>query len=452
MTDRLVALALTPILALCFVALGELILWRSSSKLWQLNQALLIGLIASSAALFPLSLMLRRHALIVLLIGLILGFFLRLWMLKFWALSFTFGKRLDFLSGFFVLWIAGGLSLFALSQMTYSYAWDGYQIWATKAQILYYNGGLTKDFLVSNAPDRLASYPPMVPLSEALLAKISGAFHVERLKPLFILYFCSLAIAVYYSARQMGSSRFALGITALVVTIPGLGMGTNVGGYADMPQAVILAAFVGAALESPGQASRSPLPWLLGGLPFVKNEGFVMYWIACAMILLFWISDTRTPFLARLRRNATAISLAAVLALLRLGYLQWVGVADPSFPRVERPILIRALCRIPEVARLCLGEMLNWRHWAIVWPLFLLAAIYVAVYLRGKIPLVAFGTVLTLIAYGSIYLFTNWTVKVHLDNSFDRLLAQLIPAALVTLGAAFRHAVRERAPANAANS
>ena len=70
---------------------------------------------------------------------------------------------------------------FAAVDLRYNMAWDGFQIWASKAQLLFYRGGLTPSWYSGDTYElRHVTYPFGVPLYEALLSVVRGGFDFER--------------------------------------------------------------------------------------------------------------------------------------------------------------------------------------------------------------------------------------------------------------------------------
>ena len=74
---------------------------------------------------------------------------------------------------------------FAVLNFRYVYFWDGFLIWATKAQLLFHHGGLTREWFPGDFYDlRHVAYPPLVPLTTALLAWLGLYLRDERVREL----------------------------------------------------------------------------------------------------------------------------------------------------------------------------------------------------------------------------------------------------------------------------
>src|SRR5262249_58748000 len=110
---------------------------------------------------------------------------------------------------------------FVALNFRYNYLWDGFQIWAARASVLFHEGGLTRWWFPEETYDqRLLTYPPLVPMSEALLEVLRGGFDFDVVKPIFPVFFVSLLLSTYAGARGVTGVRGALGATLLVSLLP----------------------------------------------------------------------------------------------------------------------------------------------------------------------------------------------------------------------------------------
>ncbi len=428
MTIPWLELGITLALAAGFACVGEVILRRRSNRLGAWNESLLVGMGLCAAALFPLSLILPGRAVLATAVLLLLasGTVVTRRLVRRSAAqsdeqSLDPGSRL-------VLGLAALVALcFAALNFRYNYAWDGFQIWATKAQMLFVRGSLTKDWYPADVYDlRHVGYPPLVPLYEALLSLVRGGFDFDRLKPVFLVFFLSMLVSMFSALRAAANDRLASVGTLMLALVPGLSTRWAAGAYADMPQAAMVAGVVAACLR-PGD---SALPWLIGGLTAVKAEGTILAALACAGILLFWLLEKPWGFVARVRREAKNIAIVACLVGLRLAYLRWNHTADDAYGSVDASHLRMAIGRIPHVARLCLIDLANFRRWGLLWPAFLAAAIVLIVRGGAREKSLAIATSLATMVLAVPFLFTTWPLELHVAQAYFRLLAQLAPAAV----------------------
>jgi len=429
-TPRWADIGLTATLVIGFAAVGETALRRRSRDLPAWNESFLAGMAVCAAALFPLSLWLPRSALRIELAllagGLLVALLRRARRVPRAARSWPRGRwdpvQLALLTAVVLVAVE-----FTAVDLRYSLLWDGFQIWASKAQRLYYQGGLDRHWYSGDGYDfRLVAYPPLVPLGEALLQVVRGQFDFDSVKPVFLPLYYSMLIATYAAVRAVAPGRLAAAATLTLALLPLTSTYQAAGGYGDMPQAAFVAGTVGAAFR--GRDSGDALPWLIGGLAMVKPEGTILAIVACLASGLVWRIERRPIRSVPWGR----IAVVAGFLILRLGYLRWVGAVDTTYA-VSRESLPVAVARFPHVARVCMVKMLSPRRWGLLWPAFGLAALVLA---RRGSPLersLAIATAATAVLFAMIFLFTTWPLDLHIDQAYPRLLAQLSPAAVVAV-------------------
>lgn len=435
------AMVIALLIAAGFGALGDDLLGKRSADLRSWNESFLAGAGVCAALLVPLSMVAGRHALngILALLGVaMVAAIVRRWRTR----SERIGPahREPALRDPVAVALSALLAIVALSFATlnfrYSYLWDGFQIWASKAQILYHQGRLGPEWYPGSETRPLAlKYPPLVPLYEALLCAVRGEFDFDVLKPVFLVFYLSMLASTFAATRSILSIRWALAAALVVALLPALSTGTPAGGYADMPQAAMVAGAMAAGLRETPEVSgwRNPLPWLIGAMTTVKAEGTLLALCACAAIAGLWMLESPRRFLARCRRHAAGAGVLLAFLGLRWGYLRWANVHDLTYGPLDAAHFAQAWARIPEAAALCWRELVDPRDWALLWPAFFLAA--GALIVRGptRERCLAVTTLAALAAYSSIFLFSNWTLDMHVPNAYPRLLAHLAPAAAVTV-------------------
>jgi len=422
-------LGISVALAAGFACVGEIVLRRRSSELASWNESFLAGMGVGAAALFPLSLILPGRAVLATVALLLLasvGVVARRLVLR--PAALRGGSRTLDTETRLVLGLAALVALcFAALNFRYNYAWDGFQIWASKAQLLSVRGSLTRDWYPGDVYElRHVPYPPLVPLYEALLGLLRGGFDFDRLKPIFLVFFLSMLVSMFSALRATSSPRLAAVGTLMLALVPSLSTRWAAGAYADMPQAAMLAGVVAACL-SPGDRA---LPWLIGGLTAVKAEGTVLAALACAGILLFWLLEGPRVFPARVRREASSIAIVACLVGLRLAYVRWSRAADEVYGSFDTAHLRTAIGRILHVGRLCAVELVHFPRWGLLWPAFLAAAIVLIVHGTAREKSVAIATSMAATVLAVPFLFTTWPLELHVAQAYYRLLAQLAPAAV----------------------
>lgn len=439
-------LALAIAAELAFV--GELLLRRRSTRLSSWVESFMVGGGVAASALFPLSLILPGRALEVLEFSIgaaaVAAVIRRLRTPR--PPAIPAGEtsearpllREPLSIALLGITVASGLAFAALN-WRYAYLWDGFQVWAARAQVLYYQGDLVPHLLPNHYFNRDLAYPPLVPLYEALLSLARGSFDFDALKPVFLVFYVAMAVATWRAARAIAPRPLALAGTALLCLLPMVSTRTAAGGYADLPQAACVAGVLAALLAgdaAPG--GRSPLPWLVGSLVTVKSEGLILAAICCVTAAALMAVRRQGMPRPGLRSAVSFLAPPALFIALRLAYVRWVNSGDLEFSPVNAESLPRALSRLREVLELCAKQLADTQSWGFFWPIFLVAVVCVFV---TKAPVlvraVAGATVFALAAYMAVFLFTNWPVPLHVEQAFPRLLQQLAPAAAVVIAAAF---------------
>lgn len=448
MTFRLGALAVVLLLGWSFASAGDLILGRRSRGFVELNEAFLVGLSAAAFLIFPLTLLMPHGALPALVVVLVVA-----------VLARAFGRGLsteppdertptdarplrdDPVATGLLLCLVLLAALFAVLNLRYSYLWDGFQIWASKAMVLFHQKGLVRTLWPGvGQVGRVVNYPNLVPLYEALLAFVRGEFEFNALKPVFLAFFVSLIVATYDLASAFVPRRAALLAALLAGSLPALATKGSVGGYADMPLACYLAATAAAAVDAGRRCrtGRSALPFLAGGALLVKNEGVLFVAVGLGILAIEEALSARRDLLQRLRDAALPVAVMGCYLIERILYRQWTNAVDMEFAGLDVPSLSRAVARIGLVATETFRHALNFQQWGLLWPAFAAAA--VVLISRGdrserRIALTAGGT---FVFYAAIFLMTNWNVPLHFESAFPRLLGQLAPIAVVVIVCAWR--------------
>ena len=437
-------------IAYCFLTVGERILGRRSAGLIGWNVSFLVGISFVATVFFPLSIMLPATALMATVAGLIVSGCFRLpdgrpsvRMEVGWSLPANWISR-----ALLAVVVLAAIQFIAQNYRV-SYFWDGYQIWATKAMALYERGALTRNVMIPteiakalpdccDGSERIGLYPHMVPMVEALLAKVRGVFEWTALKAVFPLFLISMLISAYQGARAFVPQPAALAASALLALLPALMTHMNVGGYADMPQAALCAGAVACLVErrrlEPG---LDPASWILGGLILVKSEGLILLGVAGFIVFAVWAFGGIRHLAHQFRAHWAGIGIVFACVALRISYLRWMVASDLTYGPIDTPHLTEAWNRLAAVPRICLPYLVDPNEWGVFWPAFCVAAA-ILVWLGGTRERgLAIGTVLAGASYTGIFYFTNWDIKIHIDQAYTRLLCHLAPAAAISLAAAY---------------
>jgi hypothetical protein len=449
MTNVLLGTLTAGMLAFGFACVGETLLGRSSRNLSGWNESFLIGTGACAALLFPLSLLAPHGALDVELGLLLVSICAVAW--RRYRSSREAGPEpgdgsadLEAAAddGVAILLLAAIATLalfFAALNLWSGHTWDSVQVWGTKAQLLFVEGGLPRQWFPEEAYDsRLLAYPPMISLVEAAFSRLRGSFDFDSLKLIFPYFYLSMLVGTYAAARTQCSRRWSLGCVLLVALLPELTTGAAAGGYVDMPLAAFVAAMVAACLRHGGTRSgwRSPLPWLIGAMTTVKQEGMILALLACGGIFLFWAFERPRRLGARVRSGWSGAAVVLAFIAARVGYVRWTGVHDGTWGPLDAEHRIRALQGLRLVASLGLRFLLAPGKWGLFWPTFFLAGGLMLAWRQTRPALLALAVAAAIVIEASVFLFTNWDIELHMEGAYSRLLAQLVPAAAVVIVAA----------------
>jgi len=455
---RLAELGIALLLAWGFASVGEWLRGAPARTVRDWNESFLSGFGLAAALLVPLSMALPGRALTVLavLVGLAAaGSLLRRAVLRrtgahppdSGARGETGGAegsiRHDPVALAAAAAIGAAILAFAVLNARFTFGWDGFQIWVTKARVLFHEGSLTP-LLFSEADyeGRIVGYPDAIPFFEAMLCRVRGGFDFGAVKPVFLVFYVSLAAGAYSLARAFLSRRVSLVAVAMLLWLPGMSLGLNLGGYVDMPLGAAVATAAGAALrfrEDPRSARAAP--WLIGSLAFYKNEGMLLAAGFCGLMLLAAVADTsvegRAFLRAAWRRIAVSgLVVAALLATAKL-YVRWTKNPDDTYDRVDWAHIARAPKLLPVIVRGVAAQLGDPGRWWILWPAFAVAAVVVAFRGSRSERLVALGAFLALSVYALIFLFTRWDVALHIASAYDRLPEHVAALAVVTIAVAW---------------
>lgn len=440
MTGLLTAL----FLACSLAAVGDLVVGRMSENWFSANQSFILGATLVAALFFPSSFLLGRNALAAVFSGLCAAgaFWILMQLRRVPRLARTARQwqRPNVVEIAAVLAILTCALYFFAQTLANSFGSDGLHIWARRAIMLFHAGTLTTEPWPGAGYDlRILDYPPMIPLLEALSARFQGYFDFQNCKPIFCLFYCSLLVSLYSSARSLAGRTAALMMTAAIALLPGVTAEHDWIGFADLPMACVVAAIVAAAARrGPDSWSfRDPLPWLTAGLLTVKSEGTILFSLTLASGAFALLITRR--FDARFARGLwkSALILLGGLAL-RLAYVRWTGIADPTYGPLDRVHLSRAIFLWADIPAVCLPKLLDLSTWGLLWIALIPSVVIVAWKGSALQRSLAVGALGALACYTAIFYFTNWEFVEHIDKSYARLLAHIVPAASMVILSAWK--------------
>ncbi|HWQ36414.1 MAG TPA: hypothetical protein VNQ79_26515 [Blastocatellia bacterium] len=336
----------------------------------------------------------------------------------------------------FLLLLQGGF-LFWLSARS-ALLWDGLFNWEIKAQLAFQHAGrLPADYFTSAAlrwshPE----YPLLLPLTEAWFFAWLGAAHQGMIKLLFPFFYLAALGLLAAGAAIAGRSGLRLWpLPTLLFFLPQLLFreGSVTSGYADFPLAVAYLAVVIYLTEywqtDDAEALRLT-GWLSAVLPWIKQEGTVLWLCVMALAALRAIPQRHWRELAR------AVLPGALIIVMWLTFIRLIKApVGQDYLPFTLSTLRANLSRVPVILTALLSEFINWRHWSLLWPGLLLALPLLRRLRRQAIAL-GFAVILPLAFYVVVYLFISEeknTVSGHIAASLPRLLTHVAPVALLLL-------------------
>lgn len=344
------------------------------------------------------------------------------------------------------------------------WSWDHFAIWGLKARRLA-AVGLHPDWLAPpafgySAPDYPLGWPLLLS-SAALLGKVAGS---AVFKSVHVACGVGLTLLVRLAVLRSTGDRMVAGTAAVFTAASPLLWDTESLGLADLPLALLAVAalVLGTGEALPTRLRRGCAGLLLGLLPWVKQEGWVLSVLLLGALAVAAVSDPGRRSGGRLKAPKPLLALAATLGL-PCGFL-WLSQAlfHARFTRPGIGFLAgdwtdRILVRLPEAPTILAALVRDLLHpaWLGLWILFPVALGTVLVRVRGAGPRggrwTALGLGLAVLAqlgvYTFIYFATYLDPVAHIDSSFLRIAAALAPLAVVSAATAI--GARSRSPQRA---
>jgi hypothetical protein len=315
------------------------------------------------------------------------------------------------------------------------WSFDHFAIWGMKARKIVQDGVLDLGFLRLNSLTYAnADYPLGLPLSWRAL---SLARPEEILfKSTHAIFGLALALLVRRIAlRVSGSSPLANTMAAFLCVSP-LFWDTEAMGLAELPLAFFAVASVALLLEA--RDGRAPV-WVAGAtigfVSWVKKEGLLLSLLLLAfgafLVLRGARSGRRAVRLAGLGLPALFLGFASLLIAWRL------LPAGLSFFLGEWRGRSQLRLRHPGKIIAALGDELVRGDWWGIWFLFAVVFLY-SLLTRRMLPSFLLGIVLAMLAsYAAVYFFTYMDPLEHIQHSFFRVAAALVPLGTIGVSSVF---------------
>lgn len=335
------------------------------------------------------------------------------------------------------VWIALAGVFVARALAAPLWSWDHFGIWGAKARRIA-AVGLGPDVLAPGSGDAFIyttpHYPFGLPVLEAGLAAgfLPGGW---LFRTLHLAWGLGLAILVRRASRSLGASPLAAAAAAALVVSSPLFMDTESLGLAEMPVAFWSVAAVALAFD-PRERRRGrgwPVGLALGYLIWIKQEAWVLAALLGVVVLVRLERRRRVGFLA------AVAGLAAGCAALQA----WVGQEGLSF--FTQGPLDRVVQRLPQAPEIfaATGAKLLAPQWLGFWFLLPAGLGLAAVRRRWTALLLGGVVVVQVLVYVGVYFASYVPATQHVDSSFFRIVAALVPLGTVALAAAWGRLGRE---------
>ncbi len=312
--------------------------------------------------------------------------------------------------------------------------WDGLFNWEIKARVAFLHGGaIPLDFFSDTTRAwTLQEYPLFLPLTEAWFYGWMGAADQGMIKLLFPLFFAAALGLIAAGIDRAGGAVWQTGLAFLLIATTPLalvGNGSASSGYADFPLAVFYLAAVVYLIEywiEGAERNLRLLGYLAAALCWVKQEG-AMLWMCVVSLAAIKLVQRRQA------RQLPSLILPG-LALL-IGWRVFSGFAQPptgeNFLPATPMTLWNNLDRAQVIIPAVISEMLNWKHWGVLWPIVALSLLAPPVRER-RLGALSLAVAAPIAFYCCVYFFSAWPeFDAHLSSSFPRLLIHITPVAVM---------------------
>jgi hypothetical protein len=316
--------------------------------------------------------------------------------------------------------------------------WDGYAIWQLKAEAFFLDG----TFAILRDPVHFSyahlDYPLLAPIQTWWVYAHFGGVADGWAQAAGFLFYVDLLV-VFWAAARRYVDRIAAGMGIAILACLPEATQHAVSGFADIPLALgllVIGALLVPFLSESDTAAGAALPWALGTVTLIKNEGILAAVAALTVILGYWI------WIGRPNGRGFGRSLALCLAAIVAANSPWL-VAKRAW-RLQNDLL-------EERVRTGAGESLPWRlgvaltgyvtqlarigpwlpAWGLLIVLFPLGA--AASWQRRVVVTVPLWALLAvqLTGYTVVYLITPLPLQAHMGSSVDRLILHLVPGLLL---------------------
>ncbi len=297
-------------------------------------------------------------------------------------------------------------------------AFDAWANWFISGKAYYLSGHIDPQY-VKYANN---SNAPVLNLLVAFIYQTIGQANEQIAMLFFTFFYVSQIIIFFFTAKYYMSTKRALLFTFLLATTENLirhGGRYDVG-YGDLPLGYFIFCAVVYLLEITKTKSVKKLllfNLFITAAALIKSEGIPIY-IITQLVVLYLMSKNKKNYFT------FGGSALLVLSWYIFSYIYHL----PENPFIQSSI---KLYRVPSVFYYMIKEFFNIGRWNLLWIGFLVSLPFIKNKYISKI--LSIIILLQLSVYFLVYLMTPIPVAQHIPNSFDRLLLQIAPLAMLLI-------------------
>lgn len=304
---------------------------------------------------------------------------------------------------------------------------DSLDNWNLRGKVFFVDHALTLVLPNENpvtSPRDVSSYPPTIPLFKTWLAALAGDWNDALVNaPHAVWYICALALLFFALRRRIGIWWAGVGTYVLMSQPLYLMHGTNT--YGD----VFLSAHLLAALTLLLTAWQSPksqegitalrlASLVIALIPFVKNEGMIVYMPPLVLLALLTA--------VRMRKKEPFLWIIGFLCAFVLPWLLFKWSHGLTFGNAK-PFSTFTVTWQPGVLYSVFINTFLEGNWLLLFPLFFLLLIIRPAYAwKNLLPLTAFFAIVY-IGQILLYLFTPLSVEALKQTGYARGLVHFVP-------------------------
>lgn len=314
-----------------------------------------------------------------------------------------------------------------------SQTWDAWAIWLFKAKAFFVDGRIEPYLERSSEFVGQPGYPLLTPLYSAFLYSLNGGVDAEAVKILSPVFFFAMLAAFFYLVRRIATVAVAGAATAmLALTVFLARTSFDLAGYAEATLAFYFAAAAGFLYLwlARGRTLDFAAACLAAtAAAWTKNEG-LFFLAGFAAISAIHLVRQRRPW----QEWLWLVPLPAVLLGTYAAMRSAAGVEASGYSLIgdfQMGLFQIALGSVLEKA-------FDWRDFQLVYPL-LLASVVGGAVLRARLAFWALPALAFWQLAGAVLAYATGRNEIQwwLETSADRLIAQVVPVALLAAATAF---------------